>query len=658
MNKHQAIKNKIIQNHKAGKTQFGFSYKALDDRHFLTILQVFSQEKIPVTQLNLAGNRLQFAIDIPTNLANTLSSSLRHLDLNNNKITQIGLKNLAKLLENCNNLKSFNLSYNKISEADDLVKILNTAPELSCLFCNNNKLEDGGAIAIANGLKNKPKLTRLNISNIKMTSAGISAIIETLKDSANIKELYLNNNICDAKATDAISYLLTHKPSLHILNLDKMQLNDDDSIKIFNALANKNCMLQHLYLERNHIGKKAMLAVEEALKINQTLQTLYLNENEIDDIDPLANALVKNTSLLVLSMAENKITNNSAIRLARSLESNTSLRSINLEFQDGEEKFTADFYLAFFEMLNKNATLIKAILDCENSNNYINTIIKKIDNQLRTNQKKLLSEDIRRLTNKKFLNEFDMLSAISLPASTTAEAASCSNESQHTSTNPSNTLTTIDFSSQNSKKWAYRTYGKMCYVKKITNDEYKPKTLTTKRTAIIQITKAIEETLNIYKAYWAPKEKLFFSVARTGIVTRPSYKKLSDIYVAINDNSDITLEELAKLILTFLEKQKSKWHPEKKDETGEYIKGPSIKPLLMRKLLTIELINTKIENNTMTIITKENGKNISYKLNLTKPNFDNCYIPGLINHLENQLMQCCGLYKSCKQEVPTIFSQP
>jgi hypothetical protein len=89
---------------------------------------------------------------------------------------------------------------------------------------------------------------------------------------------------------------------------------------LFSRALKVNTSLQSLYLNNNHINSKDVIAIAEALKVNTSLRKLYISNNYLgsEGANALGEALKVNTSLHALDISDNNI--KSGIVLAEALE--------------------------------------------------------------------------------------------------------------------------------------------------------------------------------------------------------------------------------------------------------------------------------------------------------------------------------------------------
>lgn len=102
-------------------------------------------------------------------------------------------------------------------------------------------------------------------------------------------------------------------------------------IKIAQALKT-NTSIKYLDLRGNSIRSDGAIALGQMLKVNSTLECLYLEWNCIGiwdtGIKSIAEALTMNESLTLLDLRNNKIGPHSAQALAISLKHNTTLKKL------------------------------------------------------------------------------------------------------------------------------------------------------------------------------------------------------------------------------------------------------------------------------------------------------------------------------------------
>ena len=142
----------------------------------------------------------------------------------------------------------------------------------------NAYINDIGAAAIAEALKNNTVLTFLNLDTNNIEDSGAAAISEALKANTALTWLYLRNNMIGDSGAAAIAEALKTNTALTRLWLQNSTIGDSGAAAIAEALKN-NTALTMLHLGSNNIGNSGATAIAEALKSNTALAKLDLDNN-------------------------------------------------------------------------------------------------------------------------------------------------------------------------------------------------------------------------------------------------------------------------------------------------------------------------------------------------------------------------------------------
>ena len=119
---------------------------------------------------------------------------------------------------------------------------------------------------------------------------------------------------------------------LPMLAMEKEADEDKDLVKYYlNLIEGKYELLINHSLDRKEIK-----ALAKAIKSNSTLKMLSLSKNQIsnDGAASIAEALKKNSTLTELWLYDNKIGDHGAIAIARALKENFTLKYISLDFMN------------------------------------------------------------------------------------------------------------------------------------------------------------------------------------------------------------------------------------------------------------------------------------------------------------------------------------
>ena len=170
------------------------------------------------------------------------NTSLKSLDLYNNKFSATGLKALFKALENNTTLEELNLK--------------------------ENYLGDSGGRVIADGLGlNKTSIKTLDIGYCFIGNAGARALTEALKGNKSLIKLMLDNNKYSYDSLSSLLEALTVNRTLKCLYANYFTVFDDD-----NYMSNS---------KSNHITLVLLLC--EILRLNPTFEKMFLPHIEFSD---------------------------------------------------------------------------------------------------------------------------------------------------------------------------------------------------------------------------------------------------------------------------------------------------------------------------------------------------------------------------------------
>ncbi|XP_062895928.1 NACHT, LRR and PYD domains-containing protein 12-like isoform X2 [Mobula hypostoma] len=301
-------------------------------------------------------------------LISTLSTSrsLKELSLNDNNLGDSGVKLVSAALRDseCNiqKLWLWNVGLTD-SGAGDLNATLGGNPSLTVLNLNNNKLEDSGVKLVSAALKkSRCKLQELGLRDVGLTDSGAKDLASALSTNRSLMELNLNDNKLGDSGVKLVSEVLkkanckiqklwlrdvgltnpgakdlasalSSNPSLTELNLGANKLGDSGVILLSAALKNSECKIQKLWLDNVGLTDSAVEDLASALRTNQSLTELSLNDNKLGDSGvKLVSAALRKPECKIqkLWLRNVGLTDSGAKDLDSALRTNPSLTELNL----------------------------------------------------------------------------------------------------------------------------------------------------------------------------------------------------------------------------------------------------------------------------------------------------------------------------------------
>lgn len=168
-------------------------------------------------------------------------------------------------------------------------------------------------------------------------SAALAPLSERLANLRSAEKCPANavftaDGITDDQA-NAISDILKISKSILKLWLDKNNITNKGATGVGDALKS-NTSIHYLNMSSNQLGFEGAMAIFRGLKVNRSLTTLLLNNNNLASAATeqrhLWIGLQFNKCLQTLSLADNRMTDETLKALCKGLSSNRTLTSLNL----------------------------------------------------------------------------------------------------------------------------------------------------------------------------------------------------------------------------------------------------------------------------------------------------------------------------------------
>ena len=313
-------------------------------------------------KLKLANNNLQHHAVVLTQALSQVKS-LTDLDLSNNNMTDKVVDALALAIENNSSLQRVNLRGNAL-RTNGIMKIaqsLSWNSRLKVLDICNNQITEDAADAIAIAFLSNTSLEELYLDNNSL-ALGVKTLSATLKEISTLKILDLDNNNVPDDAADQLAAVVCNNK-----NLEKIFLMNNNlklgAMKIFWALS-KITTLTVLNLSKNGMTEMVACSLAAAIESNRSLTTIKLSSNKLQTqgIITISQSLRKLSSLQVLHIDDNQITKAAANDIASVVLSNSChLKELYLDDNDLQD--------GMIEIANalKNASAIQKLVISDNN---------------------------------------------------------------------------------------------------------------------------------------------------------------------------------------------------------------------------------------------------------------------------------------------------
>ena len=229
----------------------------------------------------------------------------------------------------CNELEELCIFNNLLQlEVIYIAKALQRISSLTVLKLENNGIPQEAVNILAAAIRVNSSLEKLSLSGNRLGSSTV-VIVNALKDISTLKELNLNDNKNRSESLgSAVASVLIKNKLMERLSLKDNGLNDSGVILIAQSLCELSS-LKACNLRDNYITDKAAKALASVISNNTKLEELYLGNNQLQSgIIKIAITLQKVSTLKVLDLDNNNITEPAAKELSKAIEKNPSLENL------------------------------------------------------------------------------------------------------------------------------------------------------------------------------------------------------------------------------------------------------------------------------------------------------------------------------------------
>ncbi|CAL5413322.1 unnamed protein product [Camellia sinensis] len=234
----------------------------------------------------IAGRSEAEALEVLNIFSEALEGSvLKSLNLSNNALGEKGVRAFEKLLKSQSRLEELYLMNDGISEeaARAVCELIPSTEKLRVLQFHNNMTGDEGAVAISEVVKCSPLLEDFRCSSTRVDSGGGIALCEALSTCTHLKNLDLRDNMFGVEAGLALSRTLSKHANLTEVYLSYLNLEDEGATAVANALKESAPSLVVLEMAGNDITVETAPSLASCIAAKQSLIKLNLAENELKD---------------------------------------------------------------------------------------------------------------------------------------------------------------------------------------------------------------------------------------------------------------------------------------------------------------------------------------------------------------------------------------
>ena len=274
---------------------------------------------------------------------------------NRNRLTADGIKNIERFLKKNFFVESLNICGNSIKDEGfiTLAKGLNNNQSLFKLIISNNDIHPKG-LEIGLDEITSNKLYYLNISNNPILDIGIKKLTDSLKNFNNLHKLNVSNCNFEFPGFEHLMNALQFIKRIEYLNIS------GNNIKSQNFENLKPCFssfgVKYLNMSKCSLGNESTLILGECLESNETIKTINISNNKITDLGfrSFISLFKNNNTIENFDCSVNYITDLTAKYFIKNIKFNRGLKRIN--FFDNQLK--NEMGNLFIEILETNKNLI------------------------------------------------------------------------------------------------------------------------------------------------------------------------------------------------------------------------------------------------------------------------------------------------------------
>ncbi|XP_020386892.2 ran GTPase-activating protein 1b [Rhincodon typus] len=220
-------------------------------------------------------------------------AQLTQLDLSDNAFGPDGVRSIEVLLKSqvCYTLQELRLNNcgmgigggqilaAALSECHRLSSALGKPMALKVFIAGRNRLENEGAIALADAFKSIGTLEEVHMTQNGINHPGITALAKAFTENQHLRVINLNDNTFTEKGAVAMAETLKALHNIEVINFGDCLVRSEGALAIAEAVKSGLQNLKELNLSFGEIRKNAAITVAEAVEHKYLLEKLDLNGN-------------------------------------------------------------------------------------------------------------------------------------------------------------------------------------------------------------------------------------------------------------------------------------------------------------------------------------------------------------------------------------------
>ncbi|KAG2300110.1 hypothetical protein Bca4012_011719 [Brassica carinata] len=282
----------------------------------LEVMNIFSDalRGSVLSSLNLSDNALgEKGVRAFGTLLKSLSS-LEELYLMNDGISEEAARAVSELIPSTEKLRVLHFHNNMTGDegAVAISEVVKRSPLVVDFRCSSTRVGSGGGVALSEALEGCARMEKLDLrdnmfgpeggvslsktlssfshltevylSYLNLEDEGAKAIANALKESASpIEVLEMAGNDITVEAASAIAACVAVKQELNKLNLSENELKDEGCVQIAKSLEDDHLKLQYIDMSSNYIRRAGARALAQVVIKKEGFKLLNIDGNIISE---------------------------------------------------------------------------------------------------------------------------------------------------------------------------------------------------------------------------------------------------------------------------------------------------------------------------------------------------------------------------------------
>ncbi|XP_010454204.1 PREDICTED: RAN GTPase-activating protein 2-like [Camelina sativa] len=214
------------------------------------------------------------------------TENLRVLHFHNNMTGDEGALAIAEVVKRSPLLENFRCSSTRVGSEGGvaLSEALEHCTHIGKLDLRDNMFGTEAGVSLSKTLSSYKHLTELYLSYLNLEDEGAIAIANALKESVSpIEVLEMAGNDITVEAASAIAACVAAKQNLNKLNLSENELKDEGCVQIAKSMEEDHSKLQYIDMSTNFIRRAGARALAQVVVKKEAFKLLNIDGNIISE---------------------------------------------------------------------------------------------------------------------------------------------------------------------------------------------------------------------------------------------------------------------------------------------------------------------------------------------------------------------------------------